>query len=140
MDDERTASAPRAHIPGDVVVCRGRLAAPLEWHGEKTSGLVDDNERLVFEDDLEVAGIARIADPPDRRCGARAARSIGPQAHDVSGGEAAAGRSQSDFLTVQKHLAAGQRGGSPGARPGPAGGREESVEASACVRRAYDPL
>ncbi len=59
MDDERLAFALRAQMRDELIDHRVRVLLPLERYGKQASWFVEDDERLVFEEDAQIAGANR---------------------------------------------------------------------------------
>ena len=106
----------------------------LERHRQETGRLVDDDEAVVFVDDVQVA------DDADAGTGFRAAGTVDPEADVVSLGQRPGRVAHQRFLAVDVDLAAFQRGRRLAAGAEPVRGGQELVEARARVTRAYRPL
>src|SRR5580765_5841021 len=78
MHGQRLALAVRSEVVNELLENGRRLYLALERHGEHPRRLVDDDERVVFEDDTQVAGSRG-------RSTARAPGSIHPDADAIAG-------------------------------------------------------
>ena len=83
------------------LLCDRRVAAVSQRDRQQAGRLVDDDQRIVLVDDLQLAGPCR-----PNGAAARAAGSIHPDADGVAGREARPGLGRSDFLLVDEHLSA----------------------------------
>jgi hypothetical protein len=99
MDGERAPFAVRPQGLFEVVVHRRGAALPLERDGEQAGGLVDDDERFVLINDIEI-------DRGQRSGSSSTAWPIHPQANDVTGSHWLRRVSGADLGPVEKDLAA----------------------------------
>src|SRR6266545_2507328 len=135
MNDQRTALARWTQVALHLVVHRWRRTLAFQRHRQKARGLVDDNQRGVFEQDFDVAGGLRSR---PRRL--RAARAVHPDPHAIAVLEPARRRIAPRFVVVDEDLAARQRRQGFRARSKPLRRREEFVEASARLLRLDRPF
>src|SRR5450759_1206454 len=100
MDDERAPLAVRPEVILDLLVDRRRLALALERDAQQSRGLVDDQECVIFENDVEIPDL-RV-----RPARLRAAWSIHPDPDGVAWLKAGGGMGDVRFMAVEKDLPA----------------------------------
>ncbi len=134
MDDERTALAVGSETVLDQLVHRRHIRLALERHREEPRRLVDDDQIVVFVDNVELSRATSA------RTGLRAARPIDPEADDVADDEPAGRVGETDLPRIDIDLAfcESRRGGRARAQPPRRG--EILVEPQACVVVTYGPL
>ena len=131
---ERASLAMRAEALLEDGVDRSDAGVPLERHGKHARGLVDHDQRLVFENDVEVAR------DPGARPLTGAPRPVHPDPDHISFREPQRAGAPVDFGAVQKYLAALDRGCSLGARSEPLRRGQEPVYPRTGIRRGRRPV
>ena len=134
VDHERARLPARPQVVQNPIVRGGRPATPLERDREQTSRLVQHHQRLVFEDDGEIAARERAGAPPG------AARPVHPDADEVAGGQVGGGVGWRRFGAVEEHLAALERSDGAAARSQPIRSPKELVEPRTRAVRADCPV
>src|SRR5215468_7866663 len=99
MHDERLALALWTQMRHELIDNRVGVLLPLERHSEEPGGLVEDDERLVFVEDAQIAR-------PHWRAASRTAWPIHPDADAVSDGKSRRSRIGRCLDVVHEHLRA----------------------------------
>src|SRR5262249_29148840 len=99
---ERLALAVRAKARHKLIEDGRRLHLPFERHCEHARRFVHDDQRVVFEDDAQIAGLRGHATP-------RAPRPIHPHTDAIAGRQLHGGRTGSHFNRVDEYLASIER-------------------------------
>src|SRR5580765_5720423 len=116
MHGQRLALAVRSEMVNELLENGRRLYLALERHREHTRRLVDDDERVVFEDDTQVAGSGG-------RSTARAPGPIHPDADSIAGRQLHGSRARGNLARVDEYPPAIERDrrAAPGAETFPLG-------------------
>src|SRR5262245_50310701 len=133
MHDERPPLAARPEVILDETIGRLGAGAPFERHREHARRLVEDDERSVFEEEVEAA---RTEGPWLPR---RAARPIHPDGDYVAFTQSPRSIVPAGLGVADEDLAPLERGRDTAARPESIGGGEKLVEPRARVGGGDDP-
>src|SRR5206468_8900719 len=110
VHDEGSWPAAALEILVEIVEHRTRATLALERHRQDAGGFVEDDNRVVFVDDRQIALVA------ERRRRLRRTRTIHPDVNDVAGSETRRGRAGGHLAIVEEDFAPLERGGGSRAR------------------------
>ena len=128
VNGQGRALASRTKMRGQQFLDARRIALPRQRHGQESGRLVDNDQCVVFVNDLQLAGSAGAAPTLPG-----AARPIHPHPDTVASAEPASRIERRDLIVIDEDLAALERGQRAAARANAAVTGQQLVEPDARV-------
>lgn len=133
VDHQRPALSVRPQMLRHLIENRRRAAPPLEGDREQARGLVEHDQRVIFEDDAEVAGSSGYP-------AARAAGAVDPHAYEVADGKPPGRRVSRSLGGIDEDLTAIEGYRRAASRPKTSGLGEKLVEPQTLLIGTNDPF